>query len=82
MKKELFLLKVEKFRQLVDSLRKHFELIKTLVDRGTYFFDYGNSFMKAVFDAGVKEISKNGIDEHDGFIWPSYVEDILGPKTI
>lgn len=71
----------EKFRKLVDeSLRKHFELIKTLVDRGTYFFDYGNSFMKAVFDAGVKEISKNGIDEHDGFIWPSYVEDILGPR--
>lgn len=70
----------EKFRKLVDeSLRKHFELIKTLVDRGTYF-DYGNSFMKAVFDAGVKEISKNGIDEHDGFIWPSYVEDILGPR--
>ena len=25
-----------------------------------YFFDYGNSFMKAVYDAGVKEISRNG----------------------
>ncbi|WP_296971656.1 urocanate hydratase [Tepidanaerobacter sp. EBM-38] len=71
----------EKFKQLVDkSLRKHFELIKTLVDRGTYFFDYGNSFMKAVFDAGVKEISKNGVDEKDGFIFPSYVEDIMGPE--
>lgn len=70
----------EKFKQLVDkSLRKHFELIKTLVDRGAYFFDYGNSFMKAVYDAGVKEICKNGIDERDGFIFPSYVEDIMGP---
>ena len=70
----------EKFKQLVDkSLRKHFELIKTLVDRGAYFFDYGNSFMKAVYDAGVKEICKNGIDEKDGFIFPSYVEDIMGP---
>ena len=70
-----------KFRKLVDkSLRRHFELIKTLVDRGTYFFDYGNSFMKAVFDAGVKEISKNGKDEKDGFIFPSYVEDIMGPE--
>lgn len=71
----------EKFKQLVDkSLRRHFELIKTLVDRGAYFFDYGNSFMKAVFDAGVKEISKNGKDEKDGFIFPSYVEDIMGPE--
>lgn len=71
----------EKFHDLVDkSLRRHFELIKTLVDRGTYFFDYGNSFMKAVFDAGVMEISKNGIDEKDGFIFPSYVEDIMGPE--
>ena len=69
------------FKQLVDkSLRRHFELIKILVDRGVYFFDYGNSFMKAVYDAGVREISKNGIDEKDGFIFPSYVEDIMGPE--
>jgi len=68
------------FRALVDkSLRRHFELIKIQADRGTYFFDYGNSFMKAVWDAGVKEISRNGIDEKDGFIFPSYVEDIMGP---
>jgi len=68
------------FNQLVDkSLRHHFELIKTLVDKGAYFFDYGNSFMKAVYDAGVREISKNGLDEKDGFIFPSYVEDIMGP---
>ena len=36
--------------------------------------------MKAVFDAGVTQISKNGIDEKDGFIFPSYVEDIMGPE--
>ncbi|MGI5922089.1 MAG: urocanate hydratase [Syntrophomonadaceae bacterium] len=71
----------EKFKELVDqSLKRHFELIKTLVSRGTYFFDYGNSFMKAVYDAGVKEISRNGVDEKDGFIFPSYVEDIMGPE--
>jgi urocanate hydratase len=35
--------------------------------------------MKAMYDAGIKEISKNGIDDKDGFIWPSYVEDIMGP---
>lgn len=71
----------EQFRKLVDqSLRKHFEMIKMLVAKGTYFFDYGNAFMKSVYDAGVKEISKNGVDEKDGFIWPSYVEDIMGPE--
>lgn len=69
------------FDKLVDrSLRRQFELIKTLAEGGTYFFDYGNSFMKAVYDAGVKEISKNGVDEKDGFIFPSYVEDIMGPQ--
>ncbi len=71
----------EAFRKLVDqSLRRHFEVIRKLVARGSYFFDYGNSFMKAIYDAGVKEISRNGVDEKDGFIWPSYVEDIMGPE--
>ena len=71
----------EKFCKLVNqSLKHHFELIKTLVARGTYFFDYGNAFMKAIFDAGVTEIAKNGHDERDGFIFPSYVEDIMGPE--
>jgi urocanate hydratase len=69
------------FRTLVDeSLRRHYAVIKKLVTRGTYFFDYGNSFMKAIYDAGVKEISRNGVNEKDGFIWPSYVEDIMGPE--
>ncbi|MEW8956246.1 urocanate hydratase [Clostridium sp.] len=69
------------FKTLVDkTLRKHYELIKILVDRGTYFFDYGNSFMKAIYDAGCKDIAKNGIDEKGGFIFPSYVEDIMGPE--
>ena len=41
-----------RFIELVNkSLIHHFELIKKLVERGTYFFDYGNSFMKAVYDA-------------------------------
>ena len=71
----------DKFCSLVDaSLRRHFEVIRKLVARGTYFFDYGNSFMKAIYDAGVTEISRNGMDEKDGFIWPSYVEDIMGPE--
>ena len=48
-------------------------------ERGTFFWDYGNSFMKAVFDAGATNIAKNGIDPSEGFIFPSYVEDIMGP---
>ena len=61
------------------SLKHHFQLIKQLSDRGTYFFDYGNSFLKAIYDAGEMEVSKNGIDDTQGFIFPSYVEDIMGP---
>ena len=70
----------EKFGEEVDrSLEKHFHLIQDLVDRGAYFFDYGNSFMKAVYDAGVEEIAKNPSDPSSGFIFPSYVEDVMGP---
>lgn len=70
-----------KFIALVnESLKKHYEVIKKLSKKGTYFFDYGNSFLKAVYDAGVKEVVKNGTDEKDGFAFPSYVEDILGPE--
>jgi len=69
------------FCRLVDqSLLRHFEAVKRLAEQGTYFFDYGNSFLKAVFDAGVKEVSRNGIDDKEGFVFPSYVEDIMGPQ--
>ena len=69
------------FRILVDkSLHRHFLVIKKLVARNTYFFDYGNSFLKAIFDAGVKEVARNEADVQSGFIWPSYVEDIMGPE--
>ncbi len=69
------------FRELVNkSLRHHYEMIQKFVHRGTYFFDYGNSFLKAVYDAGEKSICKNGKDDLEGFVLPSYVEDILGPR--
>ncbi|MCK4358523.1 MAG: urocanate hydratase [Candidatus Cloacimonetes bacterium] len=68
------------FKKKVDiSLRKQFELIKIMVDKGTHFWDYGNSFMKAVFDAGATAISKNRKDTKEGFVFPSYVENIMGP---
>ncbi len=69
-----------RFRTLVDeTLRRHFHAVRTLVEHGTYFFDYGNSFMKAVYDAGNTEIARDG-DDKNGFIFPSYVEDIMGPE--
>jgi len=68
------------FKEMVDAtLRRHYELIKILTERGTYFFDYGNSFLKAVYDAGVIDICRNGKDSLDGFKFQSYVEDIMGP---
>jgi len=70
----------DKFMELVDaSLKRHFVAIKNLVKKGTYFFDYGNSFLKAIYDSGINEICMNGENDLDGFIWPSYVEDIMGP---
>lgn len=68
------------FISMVDtSLKKHIAAVKRLSEQGAYFFDYGNAFLKAVFDAGVIEVSKNGRDAKDGFIYPSYFEDIMGP---
>ena len=70
----------EQFAKLVDkTLQHHYELVCKLHDKGTYFFDYGNAFLKAVYDTGVKSICKNGENDLDGFVFPSYVEDILGP---
>lgn len=71
----------ETFNKLIDeTLRRHYEVIKKLTSKGVYFFDYGNSFLKSIYDIGIKEISKNGRDDKGGFIFPSYVEDILGPE--
>ncbi len=78
--RELLKSNIERFRQLVDeSLKEQFKLINIMTKKGTFFWDYGNSFMKAVFDTGSLDIARNGIDVSEGFIFPSYVEDIMGP---
>jgi urocanate hydratase len=61
------------------SLKRHHQAIVKLTEKNTYFFDYGNSFLKAIYDAGVTSICKNQKDDLEGFIYPSYVEDIMGP---
>lgn len=69
-----------RFRALVDeSLRRHYQVIKRMTAKGSWFWDYGNSFMASIFDAGESSIARNGRDTTEGFIWPSYVEDIMGP---
>lgn len=68
------------FKKKVDlSLHRHYQAIKALVNKGTYFFDYGNSFLKALSDAGINEVYKNKVNDLAGFIYPSYVEDLMGP---
>lgn len=68
------------FKHSVDeSLKRHFRVLKSLTAKGGRFWDYGNSFMASVFDAGELEIAKDKKSTNDGFIWPSYVEDIMGP---
>ena len=61
----------EQFAKLVNkTLQHHYEMICKLHEKGTYFFDYGNSFLKAVYDTGVKSICKNGENDLDGFVFP------------
>ena len=63
------------FKKLVQkSLRKHVEIINKHVKRGTYFFDYGNAFLLEA-----KRAKANIIDDNGKFIYPSYVQDIMGP---
>jgi urocanate hydratase len=64
------------FKQKVqESLRRQAAAINRHVQRGTYFFDYGNAFLLEASRAGAEVMASNGID----FRYPSYVQDILGP---
>uniref|UniRef100_UPI00404761C5 urocanate hydratase n=1 Tax=Algoriphagus sp. TaxID=1872435 RepID=UPI00404761C5 len=66
----------ESFKQKVqESLRRQAAAINRHVQRGTYFFDYGNAFLLEASRAGAEVMASNGID----FRYPSYVQDILGP---
>ena len=66
----------EKFKKVIEkSLVRHADIIKKHSDKGTYFFDYGNAFMLEASRAGANILKENNID----FIYPSYVQDIMGP---
>ncbi len=66
----------DKFKNEVqNSLRRHANAVNSLVDNGTYFWDYGNAFLLEASRAGANVFNEN----KDGFRYPSYVEDIMGP---
>tara|TARA_B100000700_G_scaffold331361_1_gene463480 strand:- start:2938 stop:4968 length:2031 start_codon:yes stop_codon:yes gene_type:complete len=65
-----------KFREEVqESLRRHASAVNSLVGMGAYFWDYGNAFLLEASRAGADVMNSDG----NGFRYPSYVEDIMGP---
>ncbi len=62
-------------RNVQESLRRQVAAINKHTENGTYFFDYGNAFLLEASRAGAAILTPNGVD----FIYPSYVQDILGP---
>jgi urocanate hydratase len=59
------------------TLRRHVAAVNAMSERGMYFWDYGNAFLKEAGEAGA-DVFKQG--RNDGtFRYPSYVEDIMGP---
>lgn len=57
-----------------ESLRRHAAAVKRHTDKGTYFFDYGNAFLLEASRAGAEICKEDGT-----FVYPSYVQDIMGP---
>ncbi|MBT8233190.1 MAG: urocanate hydratase [Saprospiraceae bacterium] len=61
--------------EVSSSLLRHAKAIQKHTEKGTYFFDYGNAFLLEASRAGAEIIN----EETGQFIYPSYVQDILGP---
>ena len=74
--KEMMASDPEQFRlEVQKTLRRHAAAVNSLVSNGTYFWDYGNAFLLEASRAGADVMNAKG----DGFRYPSYVEDIMGP---
>jgi len=56
------------------SLCRQVQAIGTLAEHGMRFWDYGNAFLLEAGRAGAAVMRPDG-----GYVWPSYVEDIMGP---
>jgi urocanate hydratase len=65
----------EEFKKRVqETLRRHVAAVNKLAKAGMYFFDYGNAFLLESSRAGAEVTKVDG-----SFIYPSYVQDIMGP---
>jgi len=63
------------FKEYVQkSLIKQINIINKFSEKGMYFFDYGNAFLLEASRAGADVVKEDGT-----FIYPSYVQDIMGP---
>ena len=62
-------------KEVQKSLKRHANAVNSLAERGTYFWDYGNAFLLEASRAGADVLNEN----ENGFKYPSYVEDIMGP---
>ncbi len=57
-----------------ESLRRHVDAIGAMHKNGMHFWDYGNAFLLETMRAGANITRPDG-----SFLYPSYVEDIMGP---
>jgi len=72
---EMMVRQPELFKEKVQaSLRRQVAAINKIASKGMYFFDYGNAFLLESGRAGA-----DIFDARDNFIYPSYVQDIMGP---
>ena len=61
-------------QRVLESLCRQVEAINAMARRGMHFWDYGNAFLLEARRAGAAVNAPDG-----SFIYPSYVEDIMGP---
>jgi urocanate hydratase len=65
----------DRFRKEVQrSLVRQVSAINKMAKKGMYFWDYGNAFLLEAGRAGADVLKTDG-----SFIYPSYVQDIMGP---
>jgi len=68
--------KIAFLKEVKKTLVRHVKAINVMTQKGMYFWDYGNAFLKEAGIAGA-DIWK---DKKSGtYKYPSYVEDIMGP---
>lgn len=86
--KQLLITNKPKFMEAVaTSLRRHAAAVNVMTERGMYFWDYGNAFLKeagdvgaAVFKPGCEPLAPGDISVMASpYRYSSYVEDIMGP---